>query len=111
MTTIRMDWDTLILTAEGHAGGGEPGKDVVCAGISALTMALVNQLENEDDTGSGYRMDERKGMIMITARPKDPEVRRRVRDYFRVIMTGLQGWEKAFPRNIKTEEVNEDGTD
>lgn len=31
---------------EGHAGCGPPGKDIVCAGVSALTQGLVQSLED-----------------------------------------------------------------
>lgn len=32
------------LTVRGHAGYGEQGKDIVCAGVSALTQALLGWL-------------------------------------------------------------------
>lgn len=37
------------LTCEGHAGYSEYGKDIVCAGISALCAALENALDNLQD--------------------------------------------------------------
>ena len=108
MTKIRMNWKDMELTAEGHSGGGERGKDIICAGISALTQALLNQLLIEDPEGTRYRINEKKGSIRIRSNPmlKDRE---RIRNYFRVIITGLRAWEQAFPDNVKMEEVNEDG--
>ena len=38
--------DTFLLTCEGHANYAEKGKDIVCAGISALCCALEAALEN-----------------------------------------------------------------
>ena len=35
----------FLFSCEGHAGYAEPGKDIVCAGISALCMALTRRLE------------------------------------------------------------------
>lgn len=34
-----------LLTAEGHAGYGEPGHDIVCAAVSAVTGALATYME------------------------------------------------------------------
>ena len=44
MTKIRVDWQAMTLDAEGHSGGGMRGNNIICAGISALTQALLNQL-------------------------------------------------------------------
>lgn len=41
MTRIYIDLRKGKLTAQGHAGYGERGKDVVCAGISALTQTAA----------------------------------------------------------------------
>ncbi|KAA9301668.1 MULTISPECIES: ribosomal-processing cysteine protease Prp [Aerococcus] len=46
----------------GHALAADPGKDVICAGVSALSIALVNNLERmvgiqslvESDPEAGY---------------------------------------------------------
>jgi len=109
MTRIRMDWKKLALTAEGHAGGGPRGQNIICAGISALTQALLNQLLLEEETRTIYTIDEEKGTLSVRTFP-DERIKPRILDYFRVIMTGLKAWEQAFPENVKTEEVNEDGT-
>ena len=39
---VRMDG----ITIEGHAGYAEAGKDIVCAGVTALTMSLVKSLND-----------------------------------------------------------------
>lgn len=109
MTRIRMDWRTLELTAEGHAGGGPKGQDIVCAGISALIMALVNQLNAEKQNRLEWTESAEEGRIRIITDPPD-NIRPRVKHYYQVIMTGLKAWEQAFPENIRTEEVNRDGT-
>lgn len=104
MTRIRMDWKELELTAEGHAGGGPRGQDIICAGISALMMALVNQL-SEEDARVEWAEDAEEGKIRI--KTELPErIAERILDYYRVIMTGLKAWKQAFPANIEIEEVN-----
>ena len=47
------------LTVQGHAGYGEYGKDVVCAGASTLVFTLCHELirlglEHERDLSPGY---------------------------------------------------------
>ena len=33
----------------GHAGYAEPGKDIVCAAVTALTQTLIQSIENLTD--------------------------------------------------------------
>ena len=40
MVTITYYRDAYRLTAKGHAGGGEYGKDPICAAVSALVLTL-----------------------------------------------------------------------
>lgn len=39
---------------KGHAGYSEPGKDIVCAGVSALVQTLVQSIENLTDDKIHY---------------------------------------------------------
>ena len=34
------------ITIEGHAGYAEPGKDIVCAGVTALVQGLIRSMED-----------------------------------------------------------------
>jgi uncharacterized protein YsxB (DUF464 family) len=45
MTEIIYNRKCHILSLKGHAGYAERGKDIVCAGISALTLNLSNILD------------------------------------------------------------------
>ncbi len=47
MTRVRLDrlYDGYLFTCEGHAGFAEAGPDIVCAGVSALCIALVERLK------------------------------------------------------------------
>lgn len=40
----------------GHAGYAEPGKDIVCAGVTALTQTLIQSIENLTDDEIEYRI-------------------------------------------------------
>lgn len=39
---VRMDG----ITIEGHANYAEPGKDIVCAGVTALVQGLIRSMED-----------------------------------------------------------------
>ena len=52
MIQVRYSPDCVWLSCVGHAGYGEEGKDIVCAGASALMLAAVDALrEKELDDG------------------------------------------------------------
>ena len=38
----------------GHAGYAEPGKDIVCAGVTALTQTLIQSIEDLTDDEIEY---------------------------------------------------------
>lgn len=40
----------------GHAGYAEPGKDIVCAGVTALTQALIQSIDDLTDDEIEYRI-------------------------------------------------------
>lgn len=47
---IELREDEALIRMEGHAGYADPGKDIVCAGVSTLTYSLLNVIE---ETKSG----------------------------------------------------------
>lgn len=44
MIAVSVRKDRIEIT--GHAGYAEPGKDIVCAGVTTLTQTLIRSLEN-----------------------------------------------------------------
>lgn len=44
------------ITVSGHAGYAEAGKDIVCAGVTALTMSLVKSLNDLTDDKIEYEI-------------------------------------------------------
>ena len=47
----------------GHSGYAEEGKDIVCAGISALTINFINSVEEFMDDRFVVKTNEEDGMI------------------------------------------------
>ena len=110
MTKIRIDWEKPEITASGHAGGAPRGANVICAGISAVTFALLNTINQHMDKGNGfdYEIDEEKGYLHITAAPS-ALMRSRIMNYFEVAYYGLKALEQEYPEEIKIEEVQASG--
>lgn len=99
MTTIRMDWKSLELTAEGHAGGGAYGEDVICAGISAIVQTLAQYLlRYELLMWPIIRLQ--PGASYIRGRPV-PGYRRRTREAFRQAMDGLMIMAEQYPNHVR----------
>lgn len=51
------------ITISGHAGYAEPGKDIVCAGVTALGLTLVRSLEDLTDDKIEYEISPGKAYI------------------------------------------------
>lgn len=54
------------LTVLGHANYDEYGKDIVCAGVSAIVQALIGWLENNPCNVECISIDEQRGEVIIT---------------------------------------------
>ena len=107
MTVILMNWEDMTLVASGHAGGGEKGQDIICAGLSALTQALLFTLQDAKKRGRcalKWKIDEDSGDLRIDCRPYSGYYAE-IRAYFRVIMKGLNSMAEVYPENIKIGEV------
>ena len=57
---------THTLTVTGHANYGEYGKDIVCAGISALVQALIGWIEVNHYKASNITVDAKAGDVTIS---------------------------------------------
>lgn len=51
------------ITVEGHAGYAQPGKDIVCAGVTALTQTLIRSIEGLTEDKMEYTVS--PGMVDI----------------------------------------------
>jgi len=106
MTKVYYSVEKMYLEEKGHAGGGPEGQDIICAGISSLTMALLNMLIEHEEKGQiELKWQMAPGYFMIKARPKTEHFIQVVRDYYRVIIIGLKAMEQNNPGNITMEEV------
>lgn len=52
MIVVNVNKEKVIL--DGHAGYAEPGKDIVCAAVTALTQTLIQSIEELTDDEIEY---------------------------------------------------------
>ena len=89
------DTDSIMLRISGHADYAEAGKDIVCAGVSAITYALLGYLEKIDKTVVSDIKDE-EGYICIVSNSID----KRVESAFDMALLGLRQIELAYPNHV-----------
>lgn len=107
-------WDTREyqeIDAEGHAERADPEAEynVVCAGISAITQTLYENLRREEERGQITAEDSAEsGHMWIRAWTTD-ENRDAIRNMFRFTITGLKKMAEDHPENLKVEEERKNG--
>ena len=84
------------LKVSGHSNYDEKGKDIVCAGVSAVIVGGINCLLNENKTVIEYECKE--GYSYIFVKKIDNENIQRILD---VITTQLYTIEESYPKFIK----------
>ena len=92
------------LEIQGHAGADQPGKDPVCAGVSALALTLAS---NVTDLPGRRCIRLRPGQARVALQPKKGfcPVARLV---FDTVFTGLQTLAALYPMYIRCQMKEED---
>lgn len=93
---------------EGHADYAERGRDIVCAGVSAVTVGTVNALE----TLVGVVMDSRmKNGFLQAAMPQvaEPEKREQAQLLLESMVVMLQSIEDMYGNYIRIEQSEKQG--
>ena len=96
--SIERQGDTYTVILEGHAGFKEAGKDIVCAGISALACTLINCLENlkEKERVEEFEYIEKDGMLKVTFTGDSTELLATLE----TIEIGFMMMAENYPKNI-----------
>lgn len=107
MIHAKMDWRRLELMMWGHAGYAEQGKDIVCAGASALFDALTGTLKEAEERGRTTATLRERGenTVIITADPSMNNVNE-IKAYYRMAATGLRQLAEQYPENVELKEVS-----
>jgi hypothetical protein len=105
MIGATMFWQRMRLEVTGHANYAEAGKDIVCAGASALVYALGQTLEEAEARGRcECKCKDRGGIITIWANPTMGSVSE-IKAYFRMCITGLRMLEEQHTGYVSVKEV------
>ena len=93
---------TFELDIVGHANYADKGKDIVCAGVSALTIALVHSL---NDMQKKKKVDNK--MILVSGRTHIESLSKIYSDIIEVeatyntVMKGFEHIANEYPNNVK----------
>lgn len=80
------------LHIRGHAGYAEPGKDIVCAGVTAIVYALIGYLDKHET----FDCDIREGYVGITC-----EGSREIDTAFGMAVEGYHQIAAMYPENVR----------
>lgn len=85
-----------VLTINGHAGYAEYGKDIICAGVSAIAFALLSWMEhNEEEVTDFDEVIVEEGQVFITCSGTD-----KLATAFQVALMGLIEISRAHPEYV-----------
>ena len=96
------------MTLRGHAGAGEYGQDLVCAGASALALAAARGAEELFRRGYLARRPRVRlgsGSITVIAVPGS-RGRERTRQHFDTVYWGLEQLAELYPEHVAAERWN-----
>ena len=84
------------LSVKGHAGYGGYGRDIVCAAVSALVVALADYVEAEAGCEAQTFVEVRPGHAVVRAGGKTCEA-------FRPVYRGLCRLARTYPEHVVVE--------
>ena len=94
------DGESHNLSVNGHAGYSLKGKDIVCAGVSAIVYALMGWLENNIEHTKFVSIDEDNGEVVIACDGDD-----NVATAFYMAAIGIESIMNTYPAHVDIEIV------
>ena len=91
----RVDGSTHTLSVNGHANYAEHGKDIECAGASAVVQALMGWLEYNEHNTEHVSIDEIDGEFIISATGGED-----VAAVFYMTSIGLEQIAHSYPNHV-----------
>ena len=99
---IRAEAGGHSLRIRGHAGSGEPGRDLICAGVSALVLALREELLHLEHKGAlrfrTLRLEPGDAEILCDVAPEGEAA---VTTAFDTVFRGLRLLERLFGEHVQ----------
>lgn len=96
---IVVNGSTDKITIEGHAHYAEPGKDIVCAGISALTQTLIHSIETLTEDTITYEI--KSGYVDIKFWTLSEQARVLMESFF----VGANLIADEYPENVRIDQA------
>ncbi len=87
--------NTHNLTVSGHANYADKGKDIVCAGVSAIVQALIGWIEEHSEYADKVIIDELRGEVLIDCTGGED-----VAAVFLMAAIGLEQIANTYPDNV-----------
>lgn len=91
-----VEGDIHTLTVMGHANYAEYGKDIVCAGVSALVQALVSWIEENSWKVECISIDPKDGEVIISC-----EGGEEIAAVFNMTTLGLEQIANSYPDYVQ----------
>ena len=85
------------LSVKGHAGSGEYGKDLICAGVSSIMFGLLNAIEMAD---KGVVINVKENLIEVINNSNNTKVN----NYLELAVLQLKTIEESYSQYIKIDE-------
>lgn len=89
----------ISLQVSGHSNYDEKGRDIVCAGVSAIVVGGLNALLNENKSAIDYECKEGYSSVCVKDIGND-----NIQKILDVITTQLYTIEESYPKFIKIQE-------
>ena len=91
-----VEGDIHTLSVVGHANYAEYGKDIVCAGVSALVQALVGWIEENSWKVECISVDPKEGEVIISC-----EGGEEIAAVFNMTSVGLEQIAQSYPDYVQ----------
>lgn len=95
--------NTHTLTVLGHANYDKYGKDIVCAGVSALVQALIGWVENNLYCADCVSIDDKSGEVIIACQGEED-----VAAVFYMTAIGVEQIAENYPQHVYIEIIGID---
>lgn len=91
-----VNYDMHKLVVQGHANYAEYGKDIVCAGVSALVQALTGWCEEHYDKVNSISIDKEGGEVIVSCTGDED-----VAAVFYMTAIGLEQIADSYPNHVQ----------
>ncbi len=100
----RQNQNIVGFECSGHSGYAEEGSDIVCAGISTLTLTCVLGLEKVVEQNISVARNDSKGYLKVMLKSNANEDLDKSQIIFKTMILGLKEIEKAYKKYLKLED-------